>query len=310
MEDNGKLKYLVLGTGGVGGCIASFMALAGKDVECIARGEHLSKINDKGIHLVSYLKGDRQIPMNAYTADNYAGSPDVAFVCVKGYSLDDALQLLRRICTPRTLVIPVLNVYGTAGRLADELPQAMVAGGCIYIIGSKVGAGEITQQGEIFRIVFGQLPQCPVDGSLLGRVEADLAESGIEAILSDDIDRDSFCKWAFISAMACTGAYYDIPMESVQRPGEVRDMFVSLLKEGEMVGKKSGVCMPADHVEKHLAIMDNLDPTATASMQKDIRAGRNSEIESLLFDMIARGNSLGLGMETYRKVAQKLEKYR
>ena len=30
-------KYLIVGTGGVGGSIAGFLALAGKDVTCIAQ---------------------------------------------------------------------------------------------------------------------------------------------------------------------------------------------------------------------------------------------------------------------------------
>ena len=38
---NSNLKYLIAGTGGVGGSIAAFLALAGKNVTCIARGEHL-----------------------------------------------------------------------------------------------------------------------------------------------------------------------------------------------------------------------------------------------------------------------------
>ena len=31
---NNNLKYLIAGTGGVGGSIAAFLALAGKDVTC------------------------------------------------------------------------------------------------------------------------------------------------------------------------------------------------------------------------------------------------------------------------------------
>ena len=34
------MKYLIAGTGGVGGSIAGFLSLAGKDVTCIARGAH------------------------------------------------------------------------------------------------------------------------------------------------------------------------------------------------------------------------------------------------------------------------------
>ena len=49
------LKYLIAGTGGVGGSIAAFLALAGKDVTCIARGEHLAAIRENGLQLHSDL---------------------------------------------------------------------------------------------------------------------------------------------------------------------------------------------------------------------------------------------------------------
>lgn len=38
---NSNLKYLIAGTGGVGGSIAAFLSLSGKDVTCIARGDTL-----------------------------------------------------------------------------------------------------------------------------------------------------------------------------------------------------------------------------------------------------------------------------
>ena len=36
MESTNRLRYLIAGTGGVGGSIAGFLSLAGKDVTCIA----------------------------------------------------------------------------------------------------------------------------------------------------------------------------------------------------------------------------------------------------------------------------------
>lgn len=58
-------KYLIVGTGGVGGSIAGFLALAGKDVTCIARGKHLEAIREKGLHLRSDLKGNHFLPIQA-----------------------------------------------------------------------------------------------------------------------------------------------------------------------------------------------------------------------------------------------------
>ena len=49
-------KYLIIGTGGVGGSIAGFLALNGEDVTCIARGSHLEAIRKYGLHLKSDLK--------------------------------------------------------------------------------------------------------------------------------------------------------------------------------------------------------------------------------------------------------------
>ena len=50
------MKYLIAGTGGVGGSIAGFLSLAGKDVTCIARGAHLQAIQTNGLKLKSDLK--------------------------------------------------------------------------------------------------------------------------------------------------------------------------------------------------------------------------------------------------------------
>lgn len=58
------MKYLIIGTGGVGGSIAGFLALAGHDVTCIVRGANLEAIREKGLHLKSDLKGDHYIKVN------------------------------------------------------------------------------------------------------------------------------------------------------------------------------------------------------------------------------------------------------
>ena len=68
---NNNLKYLIAGTGGVGGSIAAFLALAGKDVTCIARGGHLAALRENGLKLHSDLKGEHTLDVPAYTAEEY-----------------------------------------------------------------------------------------------------------------------------------------------------------------------------------------------------------------------------------------------
>ena len=326
---NNELKYLIAGTGGVGGSIAGFLALAGKDVTCIARGEHLAAIREHGLRLHSDLKGEHALKMPAYTAEEYTelidkeisislvNSPteslsteykaDVIFVCVKGYSVDSITELIKQASHENTVVIPILNVYGTGPRIQRLVPGVTVLDGCIYIVGFVSGRGEITQMGKIFRLVYGAHRDTIVSRETLEAVQRDLQESGIKAEISDDINRDTFVKWSFISAMAVTGAYYDVPMGEVQKPGKVRDTFIGLSQESAALGRKLGIEFKEDIVEYNLKVIDKLAPESTASMQKDMAKGHESEVQGLLFDMITAAEEQGIEVPTYRMVAEKFK---
>ena len=310
---NNNLRYLIAGTGGVSGSIAGFLALAGKDVTCIARGEHLAAMREHGLRLHSDLKGEHALKIPAYTAEEYTSlaeksaryKADVIFVCVKGYSVDSITELIKRAAHKNTVVIPILNVYGTGPRIQRLVPGVTVLDGCIYIVGFVSGKGEITQMGKIFRLVYGAHKDTIVSRETLEAIQQDLQESGIKAEISPDINRDTFVKWSFISAMAVTGAYYDVPMGEVQKPGKVRDTFIGLSQESAALGRKLGIEFKEGIVEYNLKVIDKLAPESTASMQKDMARGHQSEVQGLLFDMIAAAQEQGVDIPTYKMVAEK-----
>ena len=297
------MKYLIIGTGGVGGSIAAFLHLSGCDVDCIARGAALEAINERGLLFHSDVKGEHRLPIKAYSADSYLHKADVIFVTVKGYSIDEIGPSIVSCAHKDTVVIPVLNVYGTGSRIAANAPGVNVLDGCIYIVGFKSGVGEITQMGDIFHLVYGVPRGKHVSPEILDRINGDLRSAGIKVTQSDDIDRDTFIKWSYISAMALTGAYFDIPMGPIQHPGKERDLFIGLTNESMAVGEKLGIDFGCDLVEHHLAVMDSLDPHSTASLQKDLKAGHESEIQGQLFDMIDRARALGIPTPVYDRVA-------
>ena len=291
------MKYLIAGTGGVGGSIAGFLSLAGKDVTCIARGAHLQAIQTNGLKLKSDLKGEHALAIPAMNAEEFNGKADVIFVCVKGYSVDSITELIKRAS------------HDTGPRIQRLVPEVTVLDGCIYIVGFVSGAGEITQMGKIFRLVYGAHKGTQVAPGILEAIQKDLQESGIKAEISPDINRDTFVKWSFISAMAVPGAYYDVPMGEVQKQGKVRDTFIGLSTESAALGRKLGVEFPEDPVSYNLKVIDKLDPDSTASMQKDLARGHESEIQGLLFDMIAAAEEQGIDIPTYRMVAEKFTKH-
>jgi 2-dehydropantoate 2-reductase len=300
-----NIKYLIIGTGGVGGSITAMLALSGNDVTCIARGTHLEAIRKNGLKFVSGLKGHQTIAVKSFTAEEYNDKADVIFVSVKSYSLDSIVDLLHKATHNKTIIIPLLNIFDTGKKLKQLLPNLNVLAGCIYIVAYVSAPGEITQMGKTFRVVFGVMKGTTVDAEIPKILHNNLIKSGINTIFSDDIERDTFIKYSFISAMACTGAYFDVSMREVQKKGDIRNVFINLSLESCKIGKAMGVNVPDNLIEQNLKIMDHLDPDSTASMQKDLAHGHDSEIDGLLFEFIRLAEKYNIDVPTYHRVAKK-----
>ena len=150
------MKYLIIGAGGTGGVTGYYMKKAGKDVTLIARGEHLKTIQEQGLTLEKmWDKTEETITIPAADMEHYTDHPDVIFVCVKGYSLDETIPFIKQIAKKTTIVIPVLNIYGTGGKMQKQLPELLVTDGCIYVSANIKEPGRLLQHGQILRIVFG-----------------------------------------------------------------------------------------------------------------------------------------------------------
>lgn len=304
------MKYAVVGAGGTGGGIGGFLARTGKDVTLIARGRHLACMQARGLRFET-LDGSFTVPVQACTMEEYRETPDVVFVCVKGYSLPDAVSFIKRVAGPHTVIIPILNIYGTGGQLQKELPQLAVTDGCIYIAAEIKEPGTIFMSGRIFRVVYGLRRDTPEETAarvrpILKAVEADLADAGVTPVLSNQIERDALQKFSFVSPMAAMGACYDIPASAIQKEGAMREKFAELVREIQILAGAMDIALPENIVEINLKIMDDLLPTATASMHRDIRNGKQSEVDGLVYQVVRLGREYHVSLPAYEGIAEKL----
>ena len=304
------MKYLVIGAGGTGGPIGAFLTKAGKDVTLIARGEHLKKMQSEGLYMET-PEGNYTVPVQAFDMEHYNETPDVIFVCVKGYSLDDATEFIRRVAGPETTVIPILNIFGTGSRLQEKLPDITVTDGCIYIAAEMLKPGHIRMNGMIFRVVYGL--RKPEEGSAelkkkLEEIEKDLKDSGITPIYTDHVQRDCLRKFSYVSPQAACGEYYHVAAGPIQEKGEIRDTFAALIHEIEILAEAMGIDFGEDMVATNLAILDNLTPQATTSMQRDVAKGHASEMDGLIFAVPRMAEQYGVTLPVYNKMDEEMRK--
>ncbi|MCD7750271.1 MAG: 2-dehydropantoate 2-reductase [Lachnospiraceae bacterium] len=300
------MKYLIIGAGGTGGILGYHLTEAGKDVSLIARGTHLKAMQEKGLTIHKLWNGEIQtLPVRAVSEEEYEEKPDVILVCVKDYSLDSVYPLIHRVSGSDTIVIPILNIYGTGGRMQEQLPDILVTDGCIYVSASIESPGVLTQHGAICRVVFGvrhQEEYRPV----LKEIARDFEDSGITGILSENIQRDALQKFSYVSPIGAVGLYYNCAAEAIQQEGAPREMFKTMIREIVSLAEAMGIHFEQDLVEVNLKILSDLAPEATTSMQRDILAGKPSEIDGLIYQVVRLGHQYGVPMPQYEKVAEKL----
>lgn len=304
------MKYLVIGAGGTGGPIGGFMSRAGHDVTIIARGAHKDAMNANGMS-INHPDGAFNVPVKACTMDEYNENPDVILVCVKGYSLDEIIPFIEKVSKKDTVIIPILNIYGTGGKMQEKLPNNVVLDGCIYIAAQIDGPGNILMLGKIFKVVYGF--RRDADKNLveeympkLKAIEADLEKANITPVLSNNIEVDALQKFSFVSPMAASGAYFDESAIAFQKPGPEYDMFKACVEEVKAISIAMDTALPENIVEINTDILNGLAATSTASMHRDYKAGKQCEMDGLLAEVVRLGKKYGVPTPTYEKALAKL----
>ena len=297
------MKYAIIGAGGTGGCLGFFLKKAGKDVTLIARGKHLEAIRKNGLTIQKLWDESREtLPVKACTAEEYKEIPDVILGCIKGYSMDETVPTIKKIAGKETVVIPILNIYGTGGRLQKKLPELTVTDGCIYVSANIMEPGVILQHGKILRVVFGaRKPE--EETEKMREVAKDMVTDDLEVILSENIRRDAMVKFSYVSPIGAAGLYCNAVAADFQREGEQREMFKALIREIVALSHAMGIEFEEDLVERNLKILASLSPEATTSMQRDVIEGKRSEMDGLVYEVVRMGREYKVSMPQYEKAA-------
>ena len=297
------MKYAIIGAGGTGGCLGFFLQKAGKDVTLIARGKHLEAIRKNGLTIQKLWDESREtLPVKACTAEEYKEIPDVILVCIKGYSMDETVPTIKKIAGKETVVIPILNIYGTGGRLQKKLPEFTVTDGCIYVSANILEPGVILQHGKILRVVFGaRKPE--EETEKMREVAKDMVTDDLEVILSENIRRDAMVKFSYVSPIGTAGLYCNAVAADFQREGEQREMFKALIREIVALSHAMGIEFAEDLVERNLKILAALSPEATTSMQRDVMEEKCSEMDGLVYEVVRMGEEYKVDMPQYKRAA-------
>ncbi len=286
------MHIVVFGTGGVGGYFGGRLAQAGESVTFIARGEHLHAMRTNGLQ-VNSIKGDFSIrPVSVTDDTRQVRDVDAVLVCVKTWQIPAAANAIKPMLGPSTVVVPLGNGVENAAQLAEVLGDEHVADGMCRIA-SRIAAPGVIQHSVIEPYVaFSELDNHPSERT--ERLLQAFLHAGVKAEIPVDIRAAVWNKFLFISAGSGMGAVTRVPFDAFRSIDGTRQLLIEALRECQAVAVAQGVDLPLDSIDATLAFIDALPPGTTASMQRDIMAGRPSELEAHNGAIVRLGRKLNI----------------
>jgi 2-dehydropantoate 2-reductase len=299
------MRIAIFGTGGVGGYFGGRLAQAGEDVTFIARGEHLRAIKAGGLRVESPLADFVVFPAKATDDVTEAGEVDLVIVGVKAWQVPEAAREMKPLVAPGTTVLPLQNGVDAVSQLVAELGADRVIGGLCRIVSFVVEPGRIRHAGFTPSIIIGEL-----DNQRTGRIdiiEQVFKNAGLEISVAADIQVALWTKFLFIASFSGIGAMTNAPAGVIRSDPKWRSQLLKAMEEIYSLALARGIKLPADSVNTVMASVDGLPEDATSSMQRDIAAGKPSELESQNGAVVRMAREAGIEVPTHTLIYQTLK---
>jgi 2-dehydropantoate 2-reductase len=204
------------------------------------------------------------------------GQSDLVLVAVKSWQVEKLAPSLRPLLGPSTVVAPLQNGVEAADHLNEALGSGPVVGGLCHVISILEGPARVAVRGRPPEVTLGELERAI--SPRLQKIAAALENAGIVARLSENIRRDLWEKLLFVEPLGSIGAVARVTADVFRSLPESRELLISAMREVEGVAASAGIPLRSDAVERALKRVDALPAGATASMHRDLIAGRPSEL--------------------------------
>jgi len=291
------VRIAVFRTGGVGGYFGGRLAEAGEDVIFIARGDHLRAIKEKGLKVDS-RDGDFVIyPAVATDTVSDVGAVDLVIVAVKAWQVPDAARAMKPLVGSDTTVLPLQNGVDAVSQLIETLGSGSVIGGLCRIVSFVVEPGHIRHAGSTPSVIIGELDNSQT--RRIATIEQLFKRAGVEITIATDIQVALWTKLLFIASYSGVGAIANTPAGVLRTDPQRRTQMLSAMQEIYALARARGINLPSDSVDTVMAAVDALSEDATSSMQRDIAAGKPSELESQNGAVVRMAHEAGIEVPTH-----------
>jgi 2-dehydropantoate 2-reductase len=220
------------------------------------------------------------------------GEVDMVLVTVKTWQIPDVAPRLEPLVGVGTAVVPLQNGVEAADRLASCLGPERVIGALCHMLSWVERPGEIRWIGAPPMVTLGA--RRAEQAEAVGACATALREALVKVEVTDSIEQALWIKLLFIAPFGAVGAVERAPAGELRREPRSRARLEAAMREVFAVAGGRGVALPAEVVARAMQRIDALPEDATASLHRDVLAGRPSEVHELLGAVVRLGHDAGI----------------
>ncbi len=273
------MKIGVVGAGGVGAYFAAVLARAGNEVHILSTPRHVEPIRTKGLQVTTAdgISGFTIHPAGITADAAEIGQCEAVIVASKAGQVRHVMESATALIGPQTAVLPLQNGVTAVQQITDAVGPGHALGGVCMIISYLVEPGVVHHVGGQPAITLGEL-----DGTATKRVldlQVALEEARVKTILSPHIQTDIWRKFMLITSYGGVGALSGEPVGRTRSNELSRSLVRDAMAEVAALATAAGAPLGEADIDSMMGQFDAFEPASTASMQRDLAAGRLSEIE-------------------------------
>ena len=291
------MRHAILGAGGVGGLVGGALAKAGHPVTLLVRPGRSDHYPER-LTVQSETLGAFEAPVRV--ADLLDGQFDVVWVTVKATALEAALDAVPPEELGGGVMVPLLNGVDHVGRLRERYGPERVLPGTIRVEAEQVAPGRVRHLSAFTDV---QVAPGPTTRARAEALCGELRAAGLGCEVRDDELTMLWGKLCLLAPFALATTASGGPLGVVRSDPRWRTRLEECVKEACAVGVAEGAKVSPEPI---LATFSGLPDGFRSSMQKDVAAGRQPELDAIAGPVLRGGSEHGIDVPATRALVDRI----
>jgi len=274
------MKHAILGAGAIGGLIGTVLSSLGEHITVVVRPENVGRYPAN--LTLERPSGPGSLIAPATAVATLTQPVDVLWIATKTYQLQPALAAVQ---SSPGCVVPLLNGVDHVAALRTRFGRERVVPGTIAVEAERIAPGRFIQRSPIVRFNLAASGE-----ALLGAIVARLGDLGFACKFVPNEQTLLWGKLCFLGPFALVTSASGMNAGEILAEPRWKQKLYCAVAEACAVADASGAELDVLQLQ---AVFDSSPPGMRSSMQKDVAAGRQLELDAI-------GGPIVRGGERYR----------